>query len=320
MWPFTSSSAVPWTAQDIPPQDGKVFLITGGTSGLGKQSILDLARAAHPPAEIWLTGRTMAKCEEAIKEIKSTAPNAIIKPLELNLSSFASIKTAAATFTAASPRLDVLMLNAGCMGTPYELTADGYESQFGANHMGHALLVKLLTPVLDKTAAITAAAAADKAADVRVVVLSSRAVVVAPKGGIVFDSLKTPGEAIGAGRYAQSKLANALYARLLARAHPLWTVTAIHPGVVHTNLFNAFPFANWLVGFLINMSLVVTCEVGARNQLWAATAPKKDVVSGALYYPVGDLEGGSRGPYVGDDVLAKKLWDWTEEELKGQAL
>lgn len=315
MWPFSSGTGVKFTANDIPSLQGKVVIVTGGNSGLGKQSVLDLAR--HDPQEIWLTARTTEKADEAITDIKKKVPNANIKPLAMDLTSFDSIKAAARTFVAASKRLDILMLNAGCMAAPTALTKDGYELQFGTNHVGHALFTKLLTPTLDKTAATAAA-------DVRVVVLSSAAVAMTPKSGIEFDTLKTTQEAIGTwDRYGQSKLANALYARQLAQHHhPQWTVAAIHPGVVQTNLQHYMVERFWLLSPIVPIlaKLLTTVEDGAQNQLWAATAPKEDVKSGELYYPVGDLTGGRRGNFTTDDALAKRLWEWTEQELKGQTI
>lgn len=311
MWPFSGSS-VSFTAQDIPSLKGKVILVTGGNSGLGKQSVLDLAR--REPQEIWLAARTTHKAQDAIADIKQKVPAANIKPLALDLTSLDSVKAAARAFDA--PRLDILMLNAGCMAAPEALTADGYELQFGTNHVGHALLNKLLAPLLDKTAA-------QPGADVRVVYLSSAAVAMAPDGGIHFDSLKTtqPHQSTWA-RYGQSKLANALYARALARRHPSWHVTAVHPGVINTNLSHHVAENSWWVApalFLVGW-LLTTIEDGVLNQLWAATAPRDQVQSGALYFPVGLATGGRRGPYTEDDALADKLWEWTEEELKGHTV
>lgn len=314
MWPFTSGSGVDFTAQDIPSLAGKVIVVTGGNIGLGLQSVLDLAR--HEPKEIWLTARSADKAANAISTVKKEVPGANIKPLELDLSSFASIKAAARAFTSASDRLDILLLNAGCMGAPEELTEDGYELQFGTNHVGHALFTSLLAPVLDKTAG-------GAEADVRVVVLSSAAVETAPSGGILLDTVKTKQESMASmTRYSQSKLANALWARELARHHPAWTVAAVHPGVVSTNLSHHMQERHWWLAPVIRVvnMLLTTVEDGARNQLWAATAPKKDIQSGAFYYPVGNLEGGRRGKYNQDDKLAKELWEWTEEELKGHSV
>lgn len=313
MWPFSGSPAA-FSANDIPSLKGKVILVTGGNSGLGKQSTLDLAR--HGPQEIWLTARSADKAEQAIADIKQHVPDANIKPLALDLTSFDSIKAAARTFTNASSRLDILMLNAGCMAAPEALTKDGYELQFGTNHVGHALLAKLLAPVLDKTAA-------QPAADVRVVILSSAAVATAPKGGIHFDTLKTTQGALSTWeRYGQSKLANALYARAMARRHPNWNVTAIHPGVINTNLSHYMTSGSWWAGpvLLLVGWLLTSIEDGVLNQLWAATAPREQVKSGAFYYPVALATSGRRGPYTEDDELAEKLWEWTEQELKGQTI
>lgn len=311
MWPFSSAG---FTAKDIPDLSGKVIVVTGANSGLGLQSVLDLAR--HGPKEIWLTSRTTDKANQAIREIKKEVPSANIKPLSLDLSSFESIKSAARTFTQSSQRLDVLLLNAGIMASDAGLTKDGYEIQFGTNHVGHALLTKLLSPVLDKTAA-------EPGSDVRVVVLTSAAVAMTPKDGIEFDTLKTEQEPMGTWtRYGQSKLANALFARQLAKLHPTWTTTAIHPGVVTTNLSRHVQDRYWFAKGLMPIAnlFLTTVQQGALNQLWAATAPKGDIKSGEMYFPVADLTTGSRGPFVKDDALAEKLWDWTEQELKGQEL
>lgn len=312
MWPF--SGGVSFTASDIPSLEGKVILVTGGNSGLGKQSVLEFAR--HGAKEIWLASRSTEKSDEAIADIKKEVPDANIKPLSLDLTSLESVRNAARTFTQSSEQLDILMLNAGIMAAPAGLTKDGYELQFGTNHVGHALLAKLLTPVLDRTAALPGS-------DVRVVVLTSAGAAMAPNGGIQFDSLKTKAEEMATWtRYGQSKLANALFARQLAREHPSWTTAAVHPGVISTNLGQHVRNMHWVFGTLLSVARLVltTVEAGTRNQLWAATAPRGDIKSGEMYFPVGDLTGGRRGPYYNDDALAKKLWDWTEGEFEGQSI
>jgi NAD(P)-dependent dehydrogenase (short-subunit alcohol dehydrogenase family) len=295
--------------KDIPPLEGKVVLVTGGNSGLGKQSILEFAR--HKPAQIWLAARNLDKAKAAADEIKRQVPDAPIKILKLDLSSLESVKEAARTFSSESDRLDILMLNAGIMAAKPGLTKDGYEDQFGTNLLGHALLTKLLLPVLLKTA--------QTGSDVHIVALSSHGHMFAPRAGVKFDELKTVQKRLGSwGRYGQSKLAIILWARQLAKEYPQFIVASVHPGMVRTHLImnaTALPF---LVRGFVYISGIFTTPVswGAKNQLWAAVS--KDVKSGEYYNPVG-VRGGLASSKVKDDILAKKIWDWTETELVGYA-
>ena len=302
MWFYNKS--IPFNPRkDIPPLIGKVVLVTGANSGLGKQSVLDFAR--HKPREIWLAARNVEKARQAVDDIQKEVPGAPIKILELDLTSFESVKNAAAIFQTESNRLHILMLNAGIMATLPGLTKEGYELQFGTNHMGHALLTKLLLPVLETTA---------KAEDVRIISLSSDGHTFWRKGGFDFESLKTPAEKVGAGqRYFRSKLANILWARQMAKLYPQFTVAAIHPGVVQTNLTEGSTGAPRIVLFLVNVFYVflTTVEDGAKNQLWASVS--NDIVSGEYYTPIG-VPGNASADGV-DDELAKKVWDWTEREL-----
>ncbi|KAH7016672.1 hypothetical protein EDB80DRAFT_888023 [Ilyonectria destructans] len=138
--------------KDIPDLSGKVVLVTGGNTGLGLETILQLSK--HHPAHIYLAARSEEKAKNAIEEVRSKISNAPpISFIQLDLGSFASIKAAAASFTASSDRLDILINNAGIMATPERLTEDGYEIQLGTNHLGPALLTKLLLPTLKATAA-----------------------------------------------------------------------------------------------------------------------------------------------------------------------
>ncbi|KAG5807470.1 hypothetical protein H9Q74_008305 [Fusarium xylarioides] len=141
-----------FNSKDIPSLEGKVILVTGATAGLGKESVLQFAH--HNPSRIYLCSRNLQKAQLAAQDIKQTVPSASIRLLHLDLCSFASIKEAARIVLSESERLDILMLNAGTMFVPLDHTADGYEIQFGTNHMGHALLNKLLIPLLEKTARV----------------------------------------------------------------------------------------------------------------------------------------------------------------------
>ncbi|OCL11476.1 oxidoreductase-like protein [Glonium stellatum] len=300
------------TSKDIPDLSGKVILVTGGNAGLGQETILRLA--SRNPSKIYLAARTASKAQAAIKEIKKTVPNAPIEHLPLDLASFASIRSAAETFTSESSRLDLLVNNAGVMGTPYGLTKDGYEDQFGTNVMGHALLTRLLLPTLLKTAE-------EPNSDVRVVNLASIGHHMAPSGGVIFDQAALENYSTWR-RYGQAKLSNILFARELARRYPTIKSVAVHPGIIMTNLYTPMQsnilstFAVWLTRTMAPLlpGVMTSTEEGATNSLWAATAPADKVKSGQYYTPIAHASSGSR--YAHDDGLAKKLWEYIDTELQ----
>lgn len=275
-----------------------------------------LQLAKHNPKEIFLAARTPAKAEAAIAEIKEAVPNASISFLQLDLASFKSIENAANAFNSRSERLDILLNNAGVMAMPYSKTSEGYEIQFGTNHMGHALLTKLLLPTLLRTAE-----KADADADVRIVNLTSSGHQMAPAGGIIWD--QSAAETYGTwARYGSAKLANILHARALQKRYPQLTCTSVHPGVIETELFASTKSSQAVIrwGFWAfsgvgkRVGILSTIPQGARNSLWACTGPREEVRKGYLYTPVGNRSNGSRK--AKDQALAEKLWDWTEEELK----
>lgn len=298
-------------ATDIPSLARKVILVTGGNAGLGKQAILDFSRYGKP-AKIFLAARSAEKAQASIREIQQVVPDAPVTFLQLDLTSFESIRAAARSFLSQSDRLDILMLNAGVMAMPAGQTKEGYEIQFGTNHVGHALLAKLLLPALRKTAALPGS-------DVRVVVLSSAGLGLAPSGGFDPEVVKTDGSSMATWtRYGMSKLANALFARELARREPELTVVAVHPGGVDTNLFDAFGSSGVLQRMLRPLLglFMATVQDGAKNQVWASVSDK--VKSGEYYMPVGIVGWGRGTAKARNDELALKVWEWTEGELKGQ--
>jgi len=325
--------------KDIPDLAGKVILVTGGkytirlvfispryrirsleltkytgNTGLGAATIKALAR--HNPSRIYLCARpvSVSQGEALVSEIKSspTGKDIDIRVRALDLSSLASVKKFAAAFLEEEKeRLDLLILNAGISTTAPALTEDGYESQFGVNYVGHALLTQLLMPRLLETAT--------KQNDVRVLATSSLAAYFAPPAnGLALESMKEANPLSSPyQRYAHSKLASVLFARKLARLYPSITCVSFNPGQVRTDLFRKATGINkWFlmtVGMAIMYLTGVSVEKGALNGLWAETTDKDDLVNGAYYEPVGVLE--DKKKFLADDGLADKLWEWTEREL-----
>ncbi|KAK5682195.1 hypothetical protein LTS10_005320 [Elasticomyces elasticus] len=298
--------------KDIPSLSGKVILVTGGTAGLGRETVLSFA--AHTPAHIFFTGRSQSSADSLVKEAKSKFPEIPVTFVQCDLASLQSVQKAAKSILEQTDRLDIGMLNAGVMALPPGLTKDGYEIQFGTNHIGHALLVKLLTPLLETTAKRTS--------DVRLVWNTSLGYKGHLKGGIFFDKLKTTQSNITPAlahwmRYGQSKLANLVYSRAYAIKHPSITSVSIHPGVSATGLVTSLSFANRMFVYATNINNMISAEECAWNQEWAATAPlgtgKRQVQSGKYYEPVGhEMEPTGEAK---SEELAEKLWNWTQDEL-----
>jgi NAD(P)-dependent dehydrogenase (short-subunit alcohol dehydrogenase family) len=317
--PTHQQSTMPATASPpkIPSIANKVLFITGGTAGLGRQTLLSLA--AHSPSKIYFSGRSQSSATSLITELAKLHPNVPCKFIRCDLASLSSIKTAAQTLLAQEERLDLFFANAGVMALPPGLTEDGYEVQFGTNHLGHAALVKLLLPVLRATAG--------QGHDVRVIWNTSLGYRGA--SGIDFAGLKTMQACLSPiyvmsdwFRYSQSKLANLLYARELAKRFPEIMSVAVHPGVAETGLVTGLgAFNRWFV-WATTLRIKVPIEECAWNQQWAAVAPRGEVegevVSGEYYEPVGVK--GDLTKAGGDDKLAKELWEWTERELEAAGI
>ncbi|CAG9941540.1 unnamed protein product [Clonostachys rosea f. rosea IK726] len=295
--------------RDVPELTGKVLLITGGTGGLGAGAAALLAK--RNPSKIYITGRNEEAARDVFKRIKDSGSQAQTKFIRCDHTSLDSVREAANIFLSQETRLDVLMANAGVMASPPGLTKDGYEYQFGINHVAHALLIQKLLPTLQKTA--------KSQGDARVILLTSLAFVLAPKsGGIVFDELRTTQAYWILGdfqRYAQSKLANLLYGRELARQYPEITTIIIHPGESATSLVNNLTWTQKAVVYGANYNKFLPEHQGYLNQVWAVGVPKAKVVSGELYEPVG-VPTQSYTSYCLDKELASKLWTWTEKEIK----
>jgi len=193
---------------------------------------------------------------------------------------------------------------------PYSKTEDGYEIQFGTNHMGHALLTKLLMPTLLRTAE-------EPQSDVRVIDLSSQGhEFSAFTGGVIFDQDKAE-SVFTQGRYGSAKLANILHARGLRKRYPQLTCAAIHPGVIQTQLYDSVLKNTWFFGSILPWlfsTVFASVQQGTLNSLWAATAPKQEVGKSYYFEPVGKPVKGNW--HARNEKMADKLWDYTEEEFK----
>ena len=221
-----------------------------------------------------------------------------------------SIRNAASQFTSASKRLDILICNAGVMAIPPGLTEEGYEVQFGINHLSHALLTELLLPTLKSTA--------KEQGDARVIYVASLGASHTPPGGIAFDSLKSTQDNLGMTskwmRYGQSKLANILYASELAKRHPWLTTASLEPGTVWTGLLSNLGWVDRIFLTAATWWKTVPLHEGAYNTCWAATTEKSEIENGKMYKPVGVKVEGIQ--YMDDEDLAGRLWAWTKKELE----
>ncbi|MET9628490.1 oxidoreductase [Lentzea sp. NPDC006480] len=282
-----------WTEADIPDQTGRTVLVTGANSGLGLRTAQVLAgRGAH----VIMGCRSVQRGQAARQSVVGSA-----EVLELDLADLSSVRSAAEQVKS----LDVLVNNAGIMAVPYGKTVDGFERQFGTNHLGHAALTWLLLPALRQRPGA------------RVVTVASLA---HQYGRMDFDDPNWERRPYGyRSSYGMSKLANILFARELDRRASDVTSIAAHPGVTATDLTNNMASAHnsllLRLGGRISHLFSQSVEMGALPQLYAATSP--DARGGQYYGP--DSFNGMRGyPAVArmtaaarDDLAANRLWELT---------
>ncbi len=286
-----------WTAEDIPDQRGRTAIVTGANSGLGLVTARELARK---DARVVMACRNTAKGEDAAAQIRRDVAGADVEVAELDLGSLDSVRAFTEGFAGET---DLLINNAGVMAPPRRETADGFELQFGTNHLGHfALTAGLLDRVKD-----------------RVVTLSSGAHRI---GKIDFDDLQREQRYFRWTAYGQSKLANLMFAleldrRLRAAGSPVKSLAA-HPGYAATNLQSAAaPVFDRIFMKLSNAVIAQSADMGALPTLYAATKP--DVDGGTFVGP--DGIGEQRGypepvapsGAARDEDVARRLWEVSEE-------
>jgi len=288
---------------EIPSQSGKTAIVTGATGGLGHEAALALARVG---AEVILTGRDEGKGQSAIQKISREIVGARITFESLDLASLASIEDFARRMQA-RPSLDLLINNAGVMALPRrQTTADGFEMQFGTNHLGHFALTARLLPLLRKAGAPRVVSVSSLAHRTALIDFSDL------QGARVYSPWKA---------YGQSKLATLMFALELQRRSEVagWNLTsnAAHPGFARTNLFAGGP------GGLVSLASDFAAPLfghsaadGALPILFAATSP--EAKPGGYYGPggFGELRGAPARalimPQARDAATAARLWDVSE--------
>jgi NAD(P)-dependent dehydrogenase (short-subunit alcohol dehydrogenase family) len=289
-----------WTTDDIPDQSGRVAIVTGGNSGIGYVTSLELARHG---AHVIIAGRSPDNGRKAVADIKQKVPDSTVEWMKLDLSDLSSVRAFAEEYAAGHETLDLLINNAGVAFLPQGKTKDGFEIIMGTNHLGHFALTGLLLPKLLAKP------------DARVVTVASD-IHEMPRAQLDLDDLMFERGYSRVTAYARSKLANLLFTmelhRRLTAAGRTQRSLAAQPGMTATNLGPRPPgnrVFRWLMGLIAN-----TAAVGAAPTLYAATAP--DARGGEYFQPSkrnGPPAKHQAKPYAYDEDTAARLWEMSEK-------
>jgi NAD(P)-dependent dehydrogenase (short-subunit alcohol dehydrogenase family) len=292
-----------WTAADIPDQTGRVAVITGANTGLGYETAVALADHG---ARVVLAVRNLDKGKDAAARITAQSPGAEVAVQELDLTSLDSVRAAAEQLRSDHDRIDLLINNAGVMYPPKSTTKDGFELQFGTNHLGHFAFTGLL---LDRLLTVAGS---------RVVTVSSIGHRI--RADIHFDDLQWERSYSRVGAYGQAKLANLLFTyELQRRLAPRGTTiaAAAHPGGSNTELMRHLPVLLARVFSVVGPLIAQDAAAGALPQLRAATDPA--VLGGQYYGPDGfaQMQGYPKLVASSDkshDIdVQRRLWTVSEE-------
>ncbi|UJR07705.1 hypothetical protein I4U23_011990 [Adineta vaga] len=290
--------------------DGKLVLITGGTSGIGVETARALATAN---AHVIITARDMNKGAEVVEDLKKTTGNDKIEVMELDLNSLQSVRNFVKQFRARNLTINILICNAGIMACPYSKTVDGFETQFGVNHLAHFLLATSLVPELKS------------GKPSRLVVVSS---IANRRGGINWDDINWEKNYDKWVAYGQSKTANILFAKQFNKLYSSEGIQAyaLHPGGIMTNLVKYIPVEEQqaMGWFKEDGSLVdrfKNVEQGASTSVYAALAPELDNHGGEYLENCAISQGVNldskqfwgMGPHAIDMDAAERLWKLSEE-------
>jgi NAD(P)-dependent dehydrogenase (short-subunit alcohol dehydrogenase family) len=262
----------------------KSILLTGATDGIGFATATALAGQGY---QLVLHGRTEEKAAQADKAIRLAVPHADLQTVHADLGDLGQVARMAHELVERLPHLDVLINNAGVYMTRRELSHDGIEMTLAVNHIAHFLLANLLLPLLKQAPAP------------RVVTVSS---MVHASGHIAFDDMNTDHNFDGYRAYANSKLANVLFANELARREPWLTSNSLHPGVIGTKLLHAaFSMAG------------ETVEFGAQTSVYLVTSSDVAKVTGKYFENCALATASAQAL---DQHLAQRLWAWSEQAVK----
>lgn len=293
-----------WTEGSVPSQNDRTAVVTGGNTGLGFETARVLAARG---ASVVLAVRSLEKGKDAAARISTATPGADVTVVRLDLGSLDSVRTAAAELRSGHDRIDLLVNNAGLMYPPRSTTADGFELQFGTNHLGHFALTGLL---LDRLIPVAGS---------RVVAISSVGHRI--RAAIHFDDLQWENRYSRIAAYGQSKLANLMFTyelqRRLAAEAAATIAVAAHPGFSNTELGRNMPAPMRLGEALMSRFVSQAPAMGALPQLRAATDP---AARGGEYYGPGGFRGLSGHPVVvessalsHDADIQRRLWAVSEE-------
>lgn len=296
-----------WSSDDMPELEGKNIIVTGANSGLGFEAAKSFAEKG---AHVVMACRDLENAEKAKSEIEDEVGDSSLVVLELDLASIESVKRFAENYRSGYDELHILCNNAGVMAIPRQETEDGFERQFGVNHLGHFALTSLLFDLLEETDGET-----------RIVNQSSA---IHENGEIDFEDLMWENEYDKWGAYARSKLANVLFIYELDRRLDSEGIKAVacHPGYASTNLQYRGPEeeGSRLKYFMMkaaNTVLAQSAEKGSLPMLYAATS--EDIKGGEYIGPGGFRqmrgypEKQESAPQSYDEETAEKLWQVSEE-------
>jgi NAD(P)-dependent dehydrogenase (short-subunit alcohol dehydrogenase family) len=282
---------------DTTSMTGKTVVVTGATSGIGEIAALELARKG---AKIVLIGRSATKCEATAAMIRKETKNAAVDFLVADLSSQAEVRRLAGEIKERYPRIDVLINNAGAMIAPRLESVDGIEMTWALNHMGYFLLTELLIDTLKASAPS------------RIVSVASDAHRMV--GGIHFDDVEGKKSYSPLRNYGQSKLANILFTRELARRLEGTGVTAncLHPGFVATNFSAGKGLTFWIFQQMAKV-FAISPQKGAETTIYLASSPEVEGVTGKYFAKCKEAK---TTPAGRDDAAASKLWALSESMVK----